>query len=247
MKIGSFHFSFNMTGISLNCTSLALFIIAIGSVGNWISLRVFTRKSFRSSVLTPFFMALLIADSFYLIFRVLKLFYYQQFFFESLFVNFSCAQSSIIQFYGNFTQRAPQIFVPLCHYEFYIRFSLLLICFLAIQRAYDMHRSCKQLVSRKSSSKFWTYALIALAFVLSYFFELFGLSIFCSSELSPITAYGWYEHLRNNLSNETIHLISFMKIQAANQSEIDCIDGNSSSCSQDEMLRITRKFKKITF
>ena len=228
------------------CTWISLLIIVIGSFGNWLCICVFSRKRFRSSILTPFFIALLVSDCMYLIFRVLKLLYYQQTLFHSLFIHSSCASSLLTRFYGYFTQYAPQVFVPFCHYEFYIRFSLLLMCFLVSQRSYDMCCSSNRLLFRKSSSKVLSYALIIIAVVLSYMFELAGLSIFCSHELSPNLAYQWYSYLYSNLTNETSHLITFMMDQSANQSEIDCVEANNSLCSREQITQIARKLFSVS-
>lgn len=223
------------------CTWIGLLIIIVGSFGNWLCICVFSRKRFRTSTLTPFFIALLVSDCMYLIFRVMKLIYYQQTLFHNSLIHSSCASSLLTRFYGYYTQYAPQILIPLCHYEFYIRFALLLMCFLAVQRTYDMCYSPSRLLVRKSSSKVLSYILIISALVISYIFELAGLSIFCSDELSSTIAYQWYSYLQNNLTNETSQLITFMKEQSANQSELDCVDANSSRCSREQITQIVRK------
>jgi hypothetical protein len=227
--------------IESSCTWIGIFIILIGSIGNWLCICVFSRKRFRSSVLTPFFVALLIADCIYLTFRVMKLLYYQETLFHNFFLTLSCSSSIFIQLYGHFTQYAPQIFIPLCHYEFYMRFSLLLMMFLAAQRAYDMCHSSYRFMQRNSSTKSFAYLFISSAFVLAYLFEFFGLSVFCSRELSSNTAYEWYNYIRMNLSNETSHLITFMQNQSANYTEIDCVSNNESTCSRDQSAQIVRK------
>jgi hypothetical protein len=227
--------------IQLACTWIGILIIIIGSIGNWLCLCVFIRKRFRSSILTPFFVALLISDCMYLIFRVMKLFYYQQTLFHGFLHDSSCSSSLLVRFYGYFSQYAPQILIPFFHYEFYVRFSLLLMCFLAVQRAYDMCHYSHRFLSRRSSSKMLSYMLISSALTLSYIFELFGLSIFCSTQLSSNIAHQWYTILRSNLSNETYHLIKFMENQSASQHEIDCINSNDSACSHEQVIRIVRK------
>jgi hypothetical protein len=171
----------------------------------------------------------------------MKLFYYQQTLFHNFFHSSSCSTSTLIEIYGYFTQNAPQFFIPFCHYEFYIRFALLLMSFLAVQRAYDMCHSSYRIIPQNSSSRSFLYILAA--FILSYLFEFFGLSIFCSYELSPTIAYQWYNDLRTNLSNETVHLITFIKNQSNDQHEIDCIMKNESVCSQAERVQIVRKYE----
>jgi hypothetical protein len=113
--------------------------------------------------------------------------------------------------------------------------------FLAIQRAYDMCRTSYRLVKRSSSSRALSFVLILTAFIIAYVLEFVGLSIFCSYELSANTAYQWYDYLYHNLSNETNQLVNFMMNQSANQTEIDCIVYNRSSCSHEEIVRIARK------
>jgi hypothetical protein len=227
------------------CTWIGLMVIFTGSIGNWLCICVFLRRRFRSSVLTPFFVSLLIADCIYLTFRVTKLLYYQETLFQQFLFSSSCSLSLFIRFYGYFAQNAPQIFVPLCHYELYIHFSLLLMSFLAIQRAYDMCQSSFRLIKRSSSSRSFSFVLIFSAFIIAYLLEFFGLSIFCSYELSSNTAYQWYDYLYNNLSNETIHLKNFMLNQSANETDIDCIIYNRSSCSYERIVHIARKLKSV--
>ena len=185
-----------------SCTWIGLMIILIGSIGNWLCICVFCRKRFRSSMLTPFFVALLIADCIYLTFRVIKLLYYQQTLFQNFFSMLSCSSSLLIQIYAYFARHAPQIFVPLCHYELYIRFSLILMSFLAVQRAYDMFHSSYRLMHKSTATQTFSYMLIISALIIAYAFEFFGLSIFCSNELSAQTAYQWYDYIRTNLTNE---------------------------------------------
>jgi len=223
------------------CTWVGFVVMLVGSIGNWLCICVFFRKRFRSSILTPFFVSLLIADCIYLTFRVIKLLYYQETLFQQFSFSSSCSLSLFIQFYGYFTQNAPQIFIPLFHYELYIHFSLILMSFLALQRAYDMCRSSFRLIKRSSSSRSFSFVLIISAFIIAYILEFFGLSIFCSYELSPNTAYQWYDYLYRNLSNETIHLTNFMINESANQTDIDCIINNRSSCSHEQIVQIARK------
>jgi archaellum component FlaF (FlaF/FlaG flagellin family) len=224
-----------------SCTWIGFLVILMGSIGNLLCICVFLRKRFRSSVLTPFFVALLITDCIYLTFRVTKLLYYQETLFQQFLFSSSCSLSLFIRVYGYFAQNAPQIFIPLCHYELYIRFSLLLMSFLAIQRAYDMCISSFRLIQRSSSSRSFSFVLIISAFIIAYVLEFFGLSIFCSYELSSNTAFQWYDYLYHNLSNETIHLTNFIQNQSANQTDIDCMDNNRSSCSHEQIAHIARK------
>ncbi len=224
------------------CTWIMFLLISMGSLGNVLCICVFFRKRFRSSVLTPFFVSLLIADCIYLSFRVVKLFYYQETLFEQFLFRSSCSLSLFVRIYGYFTQYLPQIFIPLCHYELYIRFTLILMSSLAIQRAYDMCRLSFRLISRNSSQRSFSFILILNAFIIAYLLEFFGLSIFCSNELSPNVAYQWYDYLYNNLSNETIQLTEFIQNQSVNQAHIECIINNRSSCSYEEIAHIARKY-----
>ena len=224
-----------------SCTWIGLATILLGSIGNWLCIGVFFRKRFRSSVLTPFFVSLLVTDCIYLTFRVIKLLYYQETLFHQFLFGSSCSLSLFIRFYAYFTQYAPQIFIPLGQYELYIRFSLLLMCSLALQRAYDMYRSSSRLIQRGSSSPSLTYVLILSAFLLAYLLEFFALSVFCSSQLSSKVAYQWYEYLFEHLSNETVHLIQFMHDQSANITDIDCLIHRNSSCSSERTVQLARK------
>ena len=72
---------------------------------------------------------------------------------------------------------------------------------------------------------------IICTFTFSHLFEFFDLSSFCSYELSSNIAYEWYNYIHINLSNETIHLITFIKNQSNDQNEIDCIMNNETICS----------------
>ena len=226
------------------CTWISLLIIVVGSAGNWLCIGVFFRKRFRSSVLTPFFVSLLVADCLYLTFRVVKLFYYHETLFRQDLLSSSCSGSVIVRLYAYFTQYAPQILVPFFHYELYIRFSLLLMSCLGVQRAYDMCRSSSRLIQRRSSSKSLSFILISCAFLLAYLFEFFSLSVFCSSSLSSEQAWRWHQYLNEHLPNETSHLIEFMKNQSASDHEIECVNPNSTnSCEPSEVAEIVRKRK----
>lgn len=233
------------TMIIESCTSIGIATILLGSIGNWLCIGVFFRKRFRSSVLTPFFVSLLIADCIYLTLRVIKLFYYQETLFQRFSFGSSCSLSIFIRSYGYITQYAPQIFVPLCQYELYIRFSLILMCFLAVQRAVDMYRSSYRLIQRSSSSGLLTYVLILSAFLLAYLLEFLALSVFCSSALSSTVAYQWYEYLSEHLSNETVHLMQFMHAQSANATDIDCLVYRNSSCSPERNVQLARKYPRF--
>lgn len=221
-----------------NCTWMTLLIIFVGSIGNSICLRIFSRKKLRSSNLSIFFVSLIVADTLYLIFRVFKLFYYQQAIFHQLIVGKTCDSSWLIQVYGYIIQSAPQIFIPLFHYEFYVRFSLLLMCCLGLQRAFDMYHASTGLVNTKSSVKVKSYYLIIPAFIGSYSMELLELNVFCSRELSSDVAYEWFSYIHKNLTNETSYLIQFMQNQSANQWEIDCLFANQSNCPQEDVRDI---------
>ncbi|UJR21726.1 hypothetical protein I4U23_024803 [Adineta vaga] len=225
-----------------SCTWIMFSLIFMGSIGNGLCICVFLRKRFRASILTPFFVVLLITDCIYLTFRVVKLFYYQETLFQQFLFKSSCTSTFFIQIYAYFTQYAPQIFIPLCHYELYLRFSLILLSCLAIQRAYDTCRLSFRLIQRNSSSRSLSFVIILTAFIFAYILEFFGLSLFCSIELSSLTAYDWYDYSYNNLPNETNSLMHFMENQAGSQYEIDCLINNRSSCVHEEIVRIARYY-----
>ncbi|CAF0817167.1 unnamed protein product [Adineta ricciae] len=214
----------------------------MGSLGNVLCICVFLRKRFRSSLLTPFFVTLLIVDCIYLNFRVIKLLYYQDTLFQQFLFQSSCSSTFFIKIYAYFTQYAPQIFIPLCHYELYIRFSLILMSCLSIQRAYDMGRTSFRLIQRNSSSRSFAFVIIFIAFLSAYILEFFGLSIFCSVTLSSTTAYQWYDYLYKHFPKETNSLMSFMQNNSASQYEIDCLIKNRSACSYEEVERIARHY-----
>ncbi|CAF0879284.1 unnamed protein product [Adineta ricciae] len=134
----------------------------------------------------------------------------------------SCSSSLLIQIYAYFARHAPQIFVPLCHYELYIRFSLILMSFLAVQRAYDMFHSSYRLMHKSIATQTFSYMLIFFALIVAYAFEFFGLSIFCSNELSAQTAYQWNS--------------------SGNQSEIDCLLQNDTNCSREQQMETVRHY-----
>ena len=231
--------------LNISCTWIGLLILFFGSIGNWLCIGVFCRKRFRSQLLTPFFVALLIADCVYLNVRFMKLLYYQQTLFNNLFDPSSCSTSFLLRFYSFLTQKAPQYLIPFCHYEFYIRFSLILMSFLAVQRAYDIFHSSYHMKSRNVSSRTAAYILITSAFCLSYLFEFLGLNLFCSYELSSTLAYQWFNYIQTNLTDEIILLKSFIQIQTNHSDEIDCIfSANQSNCSQEHQVELIRRLTR---
>lgn len=229
-----------------SCTWIGLLVIFFGSIGNWLCISVFCRKRFRSSMLTPFFVALLIADCIYLTVRIIKLLYYQQTLFDNLFEHSSCSRSFVIRLYNYLTQKAPQFLIPFCHYEFYIRFSLILMSFLAVQRAYDIFHSSYHITPRNSSSRTSSYILIFSAFILAYLFELCGLNLFCSYELSSTLAYQWFNYIQANLSDEGSLLRAFIQNQTNNSQEIECIFSNNQTiCPQSKQIEYIRELHRF--
>lgn len=226
------------------CTTIYLFLMTIGSIGNLFSLMVFLGEKFRSASLTPFFAALLLSDSIYLNFRIIKLIYYQETLFKQVSSSFSCSSSFLFEIYGFLTQFSPQYILPLFHYEFYIRFSLILMSFLAVRRAHDIYRSSLCLIQRSSTSRKCSFFLICLAFVLSYFIELFSLLLFCSSNLSPQTSDQWRSVLLKEFRGKTSFIVESMVNRSFSTEQIECFIGKIGRCSNAERIQISRKKRK---
>jgi hypothetical protein len=227
--------------LSEPCTWIGILLIFMGSIGNCLCITVFVRKRFRWSVSSICFITLLIADCIYLTFRVIKVLYYQQTMFNQFSFVSSCSQSFLIGPYASLAQNAPQFFIPLIHYEFYIRFSLLLISFLAVQRAIDMYRTWCQCSQRASLSYTSPIVLIVSAFSLAYALEFFSLNIFCSSSLSEKVSSHWLDYLLEHLPNESVHLADFMRNHSASDDDVHCLVGNGSRCSSERLHQLTRK------
>ena len=228
------------------CTWASLSVMTIGSAGNLFCILIFLRRRFRSSSLTPFFIALLISDCIYLSFRILKLVYYQETLFHQGLFGASCSFSFLIHVYGYLTQFTPQCLLPLFHYELYIRFSLILMSFLTIQRAYDIYRSSMHFVQRNSASQFSSILLIVQAFIVAYLLEFFGLSIFCSKTFSSTLALKWQNYLFEHLPNETTYWIDFLKNQSTENSQVNCLKYKENNCSTEQQAEAAGNIESRT-
>lgn len=232
----------------LSCTFLSLFLFLFGTSGNNLCIVVFLRQKFRHRIITPYFIALLFADSIYLLFRLIKLFYYSRtIFHRNLHSKQSCSTSSIIRVYQYATQTWPQIFVPLIHPETYIRFSIILMCIISVQRTTFITRSLKQLVPpalyNDKCKHRWTFAFIILAFSLAYSLEFFGLTIFCSKSNNSDVSYQWFTYMAKYMENSSSLLMSTI----GNQSEaFQCVNDHLNHlknetltfCTKEELIRI---------
>ena len=229
----------------LSCTFLSLFLFLLGISGNNLCIVVFLRQKFRHRIITPYFIALLVADSIYLLFRLIKLFYYSQtLFHRNVHSSQSCSTSLIIRIYQYATQTWPQIFIPLIHSETYIRFSIILMCIISVQRTTFITRSLKQLVlpplyNDKCKHR-WTFVFIILAFSLAYSLEFFGLTIFCSKSNNSDVSYQWFTYMAKYMENSSSLLTSTIN----NQSEaLQCVNDHLknetlSLCTKEELIKI---------
>jgi hypothetical protein len=224
----------------MSCILLAVSSILFGSLGNFICILVFLRPKFRSRRITPYFIALLIADSIYLIFRLIKLLYYSQSLFQSVRdPNASCSHNFFARFYQRVTQTWPQAFVPLVHAETYIRFSLILMCIVSVQRTDYISQSLKKLLTPRTQSIFEKHKLTILfilcAFALAYAFEFAGLTLFCSRSLNRDIAYDWFLHMTQHLDHNATLL--FTNALRPNRSHsLSCVV--NGSCAHDELIDI---------
>jgi hypothetical protein len=190
----------------------------LGSSGNGLCILVFLRKKFRYRIITPYFITLLFADSIYLLFRLIKLLYYSQTLFK-LHTNIqqSCSKTFLAQAYQHATQTWPQLLVPLVHSETYMRFSLILMSIMSVQRTSFITRSLKFLVlpaTFKETYKYkWTVLTIFSAFLLAYTFEFAGLTLFCSKSNNRHITYDWFIYMNQYMENATYILTNTMSDQ----------------------------------
>lgn len=199
----------------ISCTFISICLFILGSSGNGLCIIVFLRKKFRSRIITPYFITLLFTDSIYLLFRLMKLLYYSQTLFK-LHTNLidSCSKTFLARAYQYATQTWPQLLVPLVHSETYIRFSLILMSIMSVQRTIFITRSLKYLVlpsTFKETYKYkWTLAIISSAFFLAYSFEVAGLSLFCSKSNNRDITLDWFVYLSKSMENSTQILTNTM-------------------------------------
>lgn len=238
--------------VLLSCTLFGLFLFLFGTFGNHLCIVVFLRQKFRHRIITPYFIALLVADSIYLLFRLIKLsFYMQTLFPRNIHSKQTCSNSIILQIYHHATQTWPQIFIPFIHSETYIRFAIILMCIISVQRTTFLTRSFKQMVlpalyNDKCKHR-WAFAFIIIAFSLAYALEFFGLTIFCSKSITGDLAYQWFTYMSKYMENSTSLLMNTINNQSE---EFKCVnehlnDDNETSgfyskniCTKNELIQI---------
>lgn len=235
----------------LSCTFIGLFLFLLGTLGNILCIIVFLRQKFRHRLITPYFIILLCADSIYLLFRLIKLFYYSQtLFHRNLHSKESCSNTSFVQTYQYATQTWPQISIPFIHSETYIRFSIILMCIISVQRTIFITRSLKQLVLpamyNDSSKHKWTFIFILIAFCLAYTFEFLGLTIFCSKSNNREISYEWFTYMAKHMDNSSHLLLNTIHhqpnaYQCVNEHLNDLKFGNQTlvnTCTKEELMDI---------
>lgn len=241
----------------VSCTLIAISLFLLGSSGNGICILVFLRKKFRYRIITPYFVVLLFADSIYLLFRLTKLLYYFQTLFKtSTKTGVSCSQTFLARLFEHATQNWHQTLVPLIHSETYMRFSLILMSIMSVQRTIFITRSLKLLVlptTFKDKDKYkWTFLFIIFAFICAYTFECAGLNLFCSNSSNRDMAYDWFIYMNKNMENTTHLLTSAM----SNQPEaLKCVNyainnlqknktmftETNSTCTEEQLINILSK------
>lgn len=238
----------------ISCTFISICLFLLGSSGNGLCIIVFLRKKFRSRIITPYFITLLFADSIYLLFRLMKLLYYSQTLFKRhTNIAESCSKTFLALAYQYATQTWPQFFVPFVHSETYIRFSLILMSIMSVQRTIFITRSLKFLVlpsTFKETCKYkWTIIILLFAFLLAYLFEFAGLSLFCSQSNNRDITFDWFVYLSKYMENSTTILTNTMldephKLKCV-QSAINLLQENQTLdrnspliCEKKELMNI---------
>lgn len=239
----------------VSCAFIGLFLFILGSSGNGLCIVVFLRQKFRHRIITPYFIVLLFADSIYLLFRLIKLFYYSQTLFNlHAHSKESCSNTLLARAYQHATQTWPQPLVPLVHSETYMRFSLILMCIISVQRTTFITRSLKRLVLpatyNDTHKHKWTFFCIILAFFFAYIFEFVGLTLFCSKSNSRDISYQWFIYMSKHMENSTYLLTNTMidqpeslkcvnyvltNLQQQNQSSIIY---NDDICTKEQLMDI---------
>ncbi len=227
----------------LSCTFIGICLFILGSSGNGLCILVFLRKKFRYRIITPYFITLLFADSIYLLFRLMKLLYYSQTLFK-LHTNTeqSCSKTLLARAYQHATQTWPQFLVPLVHSETYMRFSLILMSIMSVQRTTFITRSLKFLVlpsTFKETYKYrWTITIIFFAFLLAYSFEFAGLTLFCSKSNNRDITYNWFIYMSQYMENTTYILTNAMSDQPK---ALTCVNYAINALQQNQTLFIESK------
>jgi len=167
----------------------------------------------------------------------MKLLYYSQTLFK-LHTNTEelCSKTFIARLYQHATQTWPQPLVPLVHSETYIRFSLILMSIMSVQRTIFITRSLKFLVlpTSKDTCKYkWTILIIFLAFCLAYTFEFAGLTLFCSKSNNRNITYDWFIYMNEYMENSTNILTNTMSDQP---DALKCVNYAINTLQQNQTL-----------
>ncbi|CAF0728550.1 unnamed protein product [Adineta ricciae] len=200
--------------LALSCTFIGLCLFIFGSFGNGLCILVFLRRNFRYRIITPFFIVLLIADSIYLLFRLMKVPYYLNTLFDlpRNSTSNSCSQTFLVRIFAYATQYWPQAFVPFIQPEIYLRFSLILMSIMSVQRTVFIKRSLKlQILPTTYTDKYkykGTFLIIFLTFFLAYAFQFGGLTLFCSKSVSRDRSYDWFVYMNRRMNNVTHMLLN---------------------------------------
>ncbi|CAF2014546.1 unnamed protein product [Rotaria magnacalcarata] len=240
--------------LSISCTFIGICVFILGSTGNGLCILVFLRKQFRYRIITPYFIVLLFADSIYLLFRLLKLPYYSQTLFKlPRNTEESCSKTFLARVFEHATQTWPEPFVPLVHSETYMRFSLILMSIMSVQRTTFITRSLKFLVlpsTFKDKHKYKsTLLLIVSAFLFAYIFEFAGLTLFCSKSNNRNITYDWFIYMNKYMENTTYILTNTISdepkaLRCVNyainnfQENKTPLIGKNPVCTQDQLIDI---------
>jgi len=240
----------------ISYASIGIFLFILGSSGNGLCIFVFLREKFRNRIIAPYFIVLLFADSIYLLFRLSKLFYYSRTLLNQN-ENSEGSWSSTLfaRAYRHATQTWPQILVPLVHPETYMRFSIILMCIISVQRTVMISRSSKRLVlpatyNHRHKHK-WIFLFIILAFVFAYAFEFASLTLFCSKSNNRDISYEWFMYMNTYMTNSTYLLTNTMidqpdSLKCVNyvlkslqeQQNQSSIIYNNSICTKEQFMNI---------
>ncbi|UJR13787.1 hypothetical protein I4U23_000797 [Adineta vaga] len=240
----------------ISCAFIGVFLFIIGSSGNGLCIIVFLREKFRHRIITPYFIVLLFADSIYLLFRLTKLYHYSQTLFNRDAQSpESCSNTLLARAYRYATQNWPQTLVPLVHSETYMRFSLILMCIMTVQRTTFITRSLKRLVLPAAFSDThkhkWTFLFILIAFCIAYTFEFAGLTLFCSKANNRDISFEWFNYMTKYMENSTSLLTNTMLDQPKNlkcvnsilttlreQNQSSSMINKSEICTQEQFVDI---------
>ena len=226
--------------LAISCTFIGICLFILGSSGNGLCILVFLRKKFRYRIITPYFIILLFADSIYLLLRLIKLLYYSQTLFK-LHTNIqeSCSKTFFARIYQYATQEWPQTLIPLIQSETYIRFGLILMSIMSVQRTIFITRSLKFLVLPTTANDTYkwksTVLIILFTFFLAYTFEFAGLTLFCSKSINRNITYDWFIYMNKYMDNATNILLNQMTDQP---NSLKCVNYVINNLEQNQTLHI---------